>query len=86
MFNTKQQHTMKIFILTCINENSELVYAVAHRTLSEAQSKMREHARVESEEFADLGRPGNYCNVSEMSSACGDEEACYVWDITEQEL
>lgn len=76
---------MKIFILTCINESSELVYAVAFRTLAEAQSKMRQHAQVESEEFSDLGRPGNYCDIGEMSSACGDEEQCYIWNITEQQ-
>ena len=75
---------MKIFILTCINESSELVYAVAFQTLAEAQDKMKKHAKVEGEEFADLGRPGNYCNIGIMSSACGDEEQCYVWNITEQ--
>ena len=75
---------MKIFILTCINESSELVYAVAYRTIAEAQDKMKKHAKVESEEFAEQGRPGNYCNIGEMSSACGDEEQCYVWNITEQ--
>ena len=75
---------MKIFILTCINESSELVYAVAYRTLEEAQAKMRCHALVECDEFAHLGRPGHYCNIGDMSSACGDEEQCYVWNITEQ--
>ena len=74
---------MKIFILTCINESSELVYAKAFKTLQGAKAEMFLQATAEHEEFAIAGRPGLYCDYGDMSTACGDQEYCYVWNITE---
>ena len=77
---------MKIYILTCINEESQLVSCKAYKSLDLAQAEMICQAMSERDEFEKIGRLGNYCDIKDMSAACGDKEYCYVWNITEDEV
>ena len=76
---------MKIYILTCINENSELVSAKAYYDLLVAQSLMRKEWTVECSDFESNGRLG-YHELRDRSASCGNEEYGYIWNITEAEL
>lgn len=75
---------MKIYILTCINEDSELVFCKAYKTRCLANADMLMYLENEREEF--IGSPGHYCNIGDLGAAIGDETRCYVYYITEDEL
>ena len=77
---------MKIYILTCISECGQLVTCKSYKRLSEAQVVMRAVASAESNVFQRIGRPGCYSEIGERVSAVGDEEYCYIWNITEDEI
>ena len=77
---------MKIYILTCINEESTLVSCEVYKMLLSAQADMICSAMSERDEFEKIGRPGNYCNIKDMSASVGDEEYCYIFNITEKDL
>lgn len=76
---------MTIYILTCINECSELVYAQAFKEFNEAQKSMDASFIVEKNDFGIRGRL-EYANLGTTSASLGNEEYCYVWNITEAEL
>ena len=77
---------MKIYILTCINEASELVSCKAYKTLQLAASDMICSVMAEYSEFKKVGRRGIYTDIRDTSAAVGDEECCYIYDITEDEI
>ena len=72
---------MKVFILTCINEESTLVSANAYRTREEAQIAMKTAFYAEKIDFEERGRL-DYADLKENKAAVGNDEYCYVWDIT----
>ena len=77
---------MKIYILTCINEESTLVSCKAYKTSGEAKIAMVNQAVAERGEFRKANRPGQYFKPSDTHAAVGDEEYCYIWNITEDEI
>lgn len=74
---------MKIYILTCINEDSELVFCKAYKTRCLANADMLRYLENEREEFIE---GPYYCNIGDSGAAIGDETHCYVYYITEDEL
>ena len=77
---------MKIYILTCINEESQLVSCKAYRSSDEAKIAMVNQAVAERQEFRKADRPGQYLHPGDTSTAVGDEEYCYIWNITEDDV
>lgn len=76
---------MKVYVLTCINADSELVFARVFRTKKEAQSSMRrsvESMRLHFEE--NYGEC--YKEMENDGAAIGNESKCFIYDITEAEL
>lgn len=76
---------MKIYILTCINENSELCFCKAYRTKEEAQLALLNQYNTEKEQWCTGGNL-DYEEITFDGAAIGNEAYCYVWDITEDEL
>lgn len=77
---------MKIYILTCINEEGSLVSCKAYHTSDEAKIEMINQAVAERREFQKADRMGQYFKPGDMKTAVGDEEYCYLWNITEDEV
>lgn len=77
---------MKIYILTCINEESTLVSCKPYKDPDEAKIDMLNQCVAERGEFQKANRPGQYFKPNDMSASVGDEEYCYIWNITEAEL
>lgn len=76
---------MTIYILTCITGYT-LISAKAYKDLDDAKIDMLNQAVAERAEFRKANRPGQYFRPGDMSFGVGDEEYCYVWNITEEEL
>lgn len=76
---------MTIYILTCINESSELVSCKPYKNLDMAQAMMRVEAEAEAKDFEDNDRP-DYGYIGDFSAAVGTEDHGYIWNITEAEL
>ena len=75
---------MKIFILTCVNENSELCSCKSYRTREEAQVAMLNQFNNERGNwtFGNL----EYEEIDNNGAGIGNEGYCYEWKITEDEL
>lgn len=77
---------MKIYILTCVNADSELVRCKAYGTRELAWREMMTSAMAEFSELADLKRSGLYFNNGDNFAAVGDVEECYLYTITEDKI
>ena len=77
---------MKIYILTCINEESSLVSCKPYTNIDSAKLDMVKQAVAERDEFRKANRQGQYFRPGNMSSAVGDNEYCYIYNITEAEI
>ena len=74
---------MKIYILTCVNEESELVYARPYKLEIGAHIAMTEAILAEYE--SEKERVG-YMDIGERSGAIGNDDWCYLYTIVEEEL
>lgn len=74
---------MKIYILTCVNEESELVYAKPHKFEVGAHAAMIETILAEKESE---GERVGYWEIGERSGAIGNVDWCYKYTIVEEEL
>lgn len=76
---------MTIYILTCINQNSELSFARAFRTKKEAQSNMKRSVESIRARFArNYGE--HYVKVGNDGASVGNDSLCFIYNITEAEL
>lgn len=77
---------MKIYILTCINEEGTLVSCKAYHSSDEAKIDMVNQSVAERTEFRKADRPGQYFKPGDTKTIVGDEEYFYIWNITEDEV
>lgn len=78
---------MKIYILTCINENSELVLCKPYKRIPTlAKADMYSEANSRYEELIKQNRPDAYIELDDMSACVGNEARCFNFKITEAEL
>ena len=76
-----ETHEMKPFLLTCVNEEHEIIYATVHVSRGEAVEEMR---RQYDHEIADPGSPGEDETESGLDGCSFDaEDGTAVIDINE---
>lgn len=76
---------MKVYILTCINEGSELVYVKAFREHFSARAEMLAQLHKMVDVLVIEGH-FDYQVIHESSAAIGDDSFYYAWKITEDEI
>lgn len=78
---------MKIYILTCINENAELVYCRPFCSLPEAQEEMEDRYEAERSEFLlSKSLDDDYGRLEPMYATVGNFNYHYNFQIVEEEL
>lgn len=78
---------MKIYILTCINEDADLVYCQPFWYLAEAQNTMKEMYEAERREFESNERlDDDYDVLSHKFAVIGNCDYHYNFRIDEREL
>lgn len=73
---------MKIYILTCVNEQGIVVSAEPFILLGQAENAMRRQYYTEAEEFDEEDR--GY--IQNESAFVGHEDSSYYWQIFTEEL
>ena len=72
---------MKIYILTCVREDGELVFAWAFRTKADAQENLKINFDARKHQFESETSLG-YAHLKKNSAALGDDYQAYIWKIT----
>lgn len=72
---------MQIYILTCVDECSELLFAKAYKTLEETQTVMRSRLTDHAEDLKRCDR-FEYLNIDEMGGATGNADWSFEYKIT----
>lgn len=79
---------MKIYILTCVNEDAEIVSIDLYKTHALAQASMAEQYYDERSDFEgrgfDLDSEHDY--LTDNTASTGTETLYYNWNIYEREL
>ena len=73
---------MKVFILTCVDENCDLIFCKAYRSPKEAKDEMTLQFNEKKAEPSRI----DYANINDASADIGNEYYGFVWQITEDEL
>ncbi len=73
---------MKIYILTCVNEEGRVVSAEPFKSFADAAGAMRREYYAEAEDYDEENR--GY--VADTTAFVGNEEYRYFWQIHETEL
>ena len=76
---------MKIYILCCVNEESELVLAKPFKEEDMAHKTMTDYLLAEYEDRKRMW-PDTYEEINKRSGAVGGESWCYLYTIVEEEL
>ena len=76
---------MKVYVLTCINEEAEIVLLELFQTHAQARERMIESFNAECEELNNTGRL-DYEHAGPESASCGNSEYYYWWKIHSREL
>jgi hypothetical protein len=78
---------MRIYIVSCIDENSEIRSVQSFPTPEGAKEKMKEILRDAKEYFKAVhGQEPTYENSDELSGAVGNDDHCYAVQVHETEF
>ena len=76
---------MKVYVLTCVNECSEIVSIDLFLTHAQARSRVEENFQAECEDL-EKRRHLDYEKIEHSNAECGDSEYYYSWEIHTREL
>lgn len=77
---------MKIYILTCVNENGDIVSVQPFKARELAFANMATQYYAERKEFERDGTLDGHDDIDEDSAVVGNDRYYYFWRIFEREL